>query len=148
MTIWICRWRMNTLVTSQYQPRLSNITKIFSRRISQSHWNIQINNFLGYNMFYSVQQVSCNFLFLTNERSYFEVMKFTTGTDSKQTVWNNMQLYILCIHTQYHDTKVYATCFTVYQCHSTHLTSSWNLGHNNLLVVHNISNTQLEKQDG
>jgi hypothetical protein len=27
---------MNTLVTSQYQPRLSNITKIFSRRISQS----------------------------------------------------------------------------------------------------------------
>jgi len=21
VTIWICRWRMNTLVTSQYQPR-------------------------------------------------------------------------------------------------------------------------------
>jgi hypothetical protein len=42
VTIWICRWRMNTLVTSQYQPRLSSITKIFSRRISQSDWNIQI----------------------------------------------------------------------------------------------------------
>jgi hypothetical protein len=25
------RWRMNTLVTSQYQPRLSSITNIFSR---------------------------------------------------------------------------------------------------------------------
>ena len=33
---------MNTLVTSQYQPKLSNITKIFSRRITQSNWNIQI----------------------------------------------------------------------------------------------------------
>ena len=42
MIIWICRWRMNKLVTSQYQPRLSSITKIFSRRISQSDWNIQI----------------------------------------------------------------------------------------------------------
>ena len=42
MTIWICRWRMNTLVTSQYQPRLSSITKICSRRISQSDWSIQI----------------------------------------------------------------------------------------------------------
>ena len=42
MTIWICRWRMNTLVTSQYQPRLSSITNIFPRRISQSDWNIQI----------------------------------------------------------------------------------------------------------
>ena len=42
MTIWICRWRMNTLVTSQYQPRLSSITKISSRRISQSDWYIQI----------------------------------------------------------------------------------------------------------
>jgi hypothetical protein len=42
VTIWICCWRMNTLVTSQYQPRLSNITNIFSRRISQSDWNIQI----------------------------------------------------------------------------------------------------------
>ena len=36
------RWRMNTLVTSQYQHRLSSITKIFSRRISQSDCNIQI----------------------------------------------------------------------------------------------------------
>jgi hypothetical protein len=33
---------MNTLVTSQYQPRLSSITKIFYRLISQSYWNIQI----------------------------------------------------------------------------------------------------------
>ena len=41
-TISICRWRMNTLVTSQYQPRLSSITKIFSRRISQSDCSIQI----------------------------------------------------------------------------------------------------------
>ena len=42
MTIWIGRWRMNTLVTSQYQPRLSSITKIFSRRISQSDCSFQI----------------------------------------------------------------------------------------------------------
>ena len=42
MTIWICRWQMRTLVTSQYQPRLSSVTKIFSRPISQSDWNIQI----------------------------------------------------------------------------------------------------------
>ena len=48
MTIWICRWRMNTLVTSQYQPRLSSITKISSRRINQSNWNIQIKlNYLS-----------------------------------------------------------------------------------------------------
>ena len=33
---------MNTLVTSQYQPRLSSITKKFSRRISQSDCSIQI----------------------------------------------------------------------------------------------------------
>jgi len=26
VTIWICRWRMNMVVTSQYQPRLSSIT--------------------------------------------------------------------------------------------------------------------------
>jgi len=30
------------LVTSQYQPRLSSITKIFSKRISQSDCSIQI----------------------------------------------------------------------------------------------------------
>jgi hypothetical protein len=33
---------MNTLVTSQYQPKLSSITKIFSRRISQSDCSIEI----------------------------------------------------------------------------------------------------------
>jgi hypothetical protein len=33
---------MNTLVTSQYQPRLSSITKIFSRRINQLDCSIQI----------------------------------------------------------------------------------------------------------
>jgi hypothetical protein len=50
VTIWICRWRMNTLVTSQYQPRLSSITKISSMRISQSDWNIQIKlNYLDIN---------------------------------------------------------------------------------------------------
>jgi hypothetical protein len=27
--IWICRWRRNTLVTSQYQPRLSSINQNF-----------------------------------------------------------------------------------------------------------------------
>jgi hypothetical protein len=42
VTIWICRWRMNTLMTSQYQPMLSSITKILSRRISQSDCRIQI----------------------------------------------------------------------------------------------------------
>ena len=40
--IWICHWRMNTLVTPQYQPRLWSITKIFSRRISESDCSIQI----------------------------------------------------------------------------------------------------------
>jgi len=30
------------LMTSQYQPRLSSITRIFSKRISQSDWSIQI----------------------------------------------------------------------------------------------------------
>ena len=35
---------MNMLVTSQYQPRLSSITKIFSRPISQSDCSIQIIN--------------------------------------------------------------------------------------------------------
>ena len=33
---WTRWWRHND------QPRLSSITKIFSRRISQSDWNIQI----------------------------------------------------------------------------------------------------------
>jgi hypothetical protein len=33
---------MNTLVTSQYQPRLSSIAKKFSRQISQSDCSIQI----------------------------------------------------------------------------------------------------------
>ena len=33
---------MNMLVTSQYQPRLSSITKIFSKRISQSDCSIQV----------------------------------------------------------------------------------------------------------
>jgi hypothetical protein len=41
VTIWICRWQMNMLVTSQYQPRLSSITKISSRQISQSDCSIQ-----------------------------------------------------------------------------------------------------------
>ena len=27
--IWICRWRMNMLVTSQYQPRLSSIINFY-----------------------------------------------------------------------------------------------------------------------
>ena len=55
MTIWICRWRMNTSVTSQYQPRLSSITKIFSRQISQSDCSIQIKlNYINmkYRFFY------------------------------------------------------------------------------------------------
>ena len=42
VTIWICRWRRNMLVTSQYQSRLSSITKFFSRQISQSDCSIQI----------------------------------------------------------------------------------------------------------
>ena len=44
VTIWICCWRMNMLVTSQYQPRLSSITKFFSRQIMirQSDCRIQI----------------------------------------------------------------------------------------------------------
>jgi hypothetical protein len=45
ITIIACDYlslRMNMLVTSQYQPRLSSITKIFSRRIRQSDCSIQI----------------------------------------------------------------------------------------------------------
>jgi hypothetical protein len=38
----LMRWRMNMLVTSQYQPRLSSITNFFSRRISQSDCSIHI----------------------------------------------------------------------------------------------------------
>jgi hypothetical protein len=65
VTIWICRWRMNTLVTSQYQPRLSSITKIFSRWISKSDWNIQIklNYFsirLSEPIWYLSQYCSCD----------------------------------------------------------------------------------------
>ena len=42
MWLLFFRWRMNMLMTSQYQPRLSSITKIFPRRISQSDYSIQI----------------------------------------------------------------------------------------------------------
>ena len=39
---------MNMLVTSQYQPRLSSITKNFSKTISQSYCSIQIKlNYSG-----------------------------------------------------------------------------------------------------
>jgi hypothetical protein len=38
----ICRWWMNTLVTSQYQPRLSRITNLFFRWIRQSDCSIHI----------------------------------------------------------------------------------------------------------
>jgi len=57
VTIWICRWRANTLVTSQYQPRLSSKTKILSRRISQSDWNIQIK----FNYMYIFIHQLCDF---------------------------------------------------------------------------------------
>jgi hypothetical protein len=51
VTIWICRWRMNTLVTPLCQPRLSSIAKFSPRRISQSDWNIQIKlNYLHISM--------------------------------------------------------------------------------------------------
>ena len=61
MWLWICRWRMNTLVTSQYQPRLSSIAKIFSRWISQSDWNIQIKlNYLILNNILVLGQVRCH----------------------------------------------------------------------------------------
>jgi len=42
-TIWICRWRMNMLMTSQYQPRLSSIT-IFSPRGSANHIAVFTSN--------------------------------------------------------------------------------------------------------
>ena len=71
MTIWICRWQMNMLVTSQYQPRLSSITKIFSRRINQSDWNFQIK--LNYfNIFWPVPDFSYKILLIqrTNHIKY------------------------------------------------------------------------------
>ena len=63
MIIWICRWRMNTLVTSQYQPRLSNIANIFSRRIIQSDLNIQIK--LNY-----IKLISVKYLLIRKFRNY------------------------------------------------------------------------------
>jgi len=47
-TIWIWRWRMNMLVTSQYQPMLSSIANFFSRRISQSDCIIHIKLYIYY----------------------------------------------------------------------------------------------------
>jgi hypothetical protein len=59
VAIWICRWRMNTLVTSQYQPSLSSITNIFSRRTSQSDWNIQIKlNYLYLSVTLTLQYIN------------------------------------------------------------------------------------------
>ena len=58
LTIWICLWRMNTLVTSQYQPRLSGITKIVCRWISQSDCSIQIKlNYLALNTNHSTHLI-------------------------------------------------------------------------------------------
>ena len=51
MIIWICRWWINMLVTSQYQFMLSSIAKIFSRQISQSDCSIQIK----LNYYYVIQ---------------------------------------------------------------------------------------------
>ena len=67
MTIWICRWRMNTLVTSQYQTRLSSITKVFSRRISQSDSKIKLN----YSNIRSTLLTICQFPFIILNLSFF-----------------------------------------------------------------------------
>ena len=66
MTIWICCWRRNMLVTSQYQPRLLSITKLFSRRISQSDCMIQIKlNYSWLNIYiYNIRTLSVNIKFI------------------------------------------------------------------------------------
>jgi len=82
VTIWICRRWMNTLVTSQYQPKLSSIAKIFSRRISQSDCSIQIklNYIIMLFIFYKqighsfIMVVQCYTLFVEGLRSYLRYL--------------------------------------------------------------------------
>ena len=81
LTIWICRWRMNTLVTSQYQPRLSSITKIVSRRISQSDCSIQIKlNYLAIPFWSSCY---CWWIFSVEKIFLYTVKPVTFGTKKK-----------------------------------------------------------------
>jgi hypothetical protein len=68
VTVWICRWRMNMLVTSQCQPSLSSITKIFSKRISQSDCSIQIK--LNYFSIFLKDEVCCEKI----DRKHFNSM--------------------------------------------------------------------------
>ena len=78
---------MNKLATSQYQPRLSSITKLFSRWISQSDCSIQIT--LNYYFMYKVQgssviynndahpvtaYVKVNFLFTCRKRLHNRII--------------------------------------------------------------------------
>ena len=69
-------WFGAVVVTSQYQPRLSSITKIFTRRISQSDYSIQIK--LNY---FNVD--------LRNNNIVFEELRALLGIGSSQ-----MQFYL------------------------------------------------------
>jgi hypothetical protein len=85
VTIWICHWRMNTLVTSQYQSRISSITKIFSMRISQSDWNIQIKlNYLNI-------KTQNNRLFNLLKLNYKEYLKLLNRLYLHNMVWFSLR---------------------------------------------------------
>jgi hypothetical protein len=99
MIIWISR--MNTLVTSQYQTRLSSIIKIFCRRIRQSDWNIQIK--LDY---FKIQNVnSHNYVFIrtcpaldTPCTSFLSHLTYLRRTNIKTNIKiSALLLYILII---------------------------------------------------
>ena len=74
---------INTLVTSQYQSRLSSITNIFSRRISHSDWNIQIKlNYSSMNLNRYPGDWSIDFIIYV---CFTEYSKYTTNP------WNEKQ---------------------------------------------------------
>ena len=134
MTIWICRWRMNTLVTSQYQPRLSSITKIFSRWISKSDWNIQIklNYFsirLSEPIWYLSQYCSCDTESLT--WACMTLISQYCSCDTESLTWACMTLIsqYCSSETEYSSENELLTW-----AYMTHLTEHNN---NNIIIIIN-----------
>ena len=80
---------MNMLVASQYQSRLSSITKIFSRRISQSDRSIQIK----LNYYYIIIQTPFSFILITKHiRTTRTTIRQTSADTTKEA--NKNLLYI------------------------------------------------------
>jgi hypothetical protein len=86
MTIWICRWRMNMLVTPQYQPRLSSITNIFSKRISRSDCSIQIK--LNYYKSYKARLFPTVFVWYSKNNRWYMIIY-------KKIIMMTLQVYLL-----------------------------------------------------